>query len=63
MICCSGIPIQPACPPHSFYLRKMYLENKLIEPGGIELASTPIDLTKIKVPTYIVATREDHIAP
>ncbi len=48
---------------HSFYLRKMYLENKLIEPGGIELASTPIDLTKIKVPTYIVATREDHIVP
>ena len=42
---------------HSFYLRKMYLENKLIKPGGIELASTPIDVTKIKVPTDIVATR------
>ena len=48
---------------HSFYLRKMYLENKLVEPGGLELAGVPIDLTKIKVPTYIVATREDHIAP
>ncbi|MBT6096638.1 MAG: class I poly(R)-hydroxyalkanoic acid synthase [Rhodospirillaceae bacterium] len=48
---------------HSFYLRKMYLENKLIEPGGLELAGVKIDLSTIKVPTYIVATREDHIAP
>ncbi len=48
---------------HSFYLRKMYLENKLIEPGGIELAGVPIDLHKIKTPSYLVSTREDHIAP
>jgi polyhydroxyalkanoate synthase len=48
---------------HSFYLRKMYLENKLVEPGGIELAGTPIDLRKIDVPTYLISTREDHIAP
>eukprot|EP00752_Nemacystus_decipiens_P000580 g580.t1 len=48
---------------HSFYLRKMYLENKLIEPGGIELDGVPIDLTKIKTPSYILSTREDHIAP
>jgi polyhydroxyalkanoate synthase len=48
---------------HSFYLRKMYLENKLIEPGGIELSGVPIDLTKIKTPTFVLSTREDHIAP
>ncbi len=48
---------------HSFYLRKMYQENKLVEPGGITLAGTPIDLRRITVPTYILATREDHIAP
>lgn len=48
---------------HSFYLRKMYLENKLIEPGGIELAGHRIDLTKIKTPTFVLSTREDHIAP
>ncbi|MBP5856080.1 class I poly(R)-hydroxyalkanoic acid synthase [Marivibrio halodurans] len=48
---------------HSFYLRQMYLENKLIEPGGIELAGVPIDLTTIKTPSYVLSTREDHIAP
>jgi polyhydroxyalkanoate synthase len=48
---------------HSFYLRKMYQENLLSKPGGIELAGVPIDLTKIKVPAYFLSTREDHIAP
>lgn len=48
---------------HSYYLRKCYLHNLLREPGGIELDDTPIDLTKIKVPTYFVSAREDHIAP
>jgi polyhydroxyalkanoate synthase len=48
---------------HSFYLRKMYQENKLVQPGGITLGGTPIDLGRITVPSYILATREDHIAP
>jgi len=48
---------------HSFYLRKMYLENKLTEPGGITLSGVPIDLSTIKTPTFVLSTREDHIAP
>lgn len=48
---------------HSFYLRNMYLHNRLREPGGIELAGTPIDLGKIKVPGYFASAIEDHIAP
>ncbi|MCF3628976.1 class I poly(R)-hydroxyalkanoic acid synthase [Thalassospiraceae bacterium LMO-SO8] len=48
---------------HAFYLRNMYLENKLATPGGITLAGTPIDLTRIDVPAYMISTREDHIAP
>ena len=48
---------------HRFYLRNMYLDNKLIEPGGIELAGVPIDLTKVDLPTFILSTKEDHIAP
>ena len=48
---------------HSFYLRKMYQENLLKDPGGISLAGVPIDLRKIKTPAYFLSTREDHIAP
>lgn len=48
---------------HSFYLRNMYLHNRLREPGGIELAGTPIDLGKVKVPSYFASAVEDHIAP
>jgi polyhydroxyalkanoate synthase len=48
---------------HSFYLRKMYKENRLVQPGGIMLKETPIDLRSIKVPTYMISTRDDHIAP
>ena len=48
---------------HSFYLRKMYLENKLIEPGGITLDGVALDLRKIKVPCYVISTQDDHIAP
>ncbi len=48
---------------HSFYLRNMYQANRLIEPGGITLDGTPIDLSRITVPAYFLSTREDHIAP
>jgi polyhydroxyalkanoate synthase subunit PhaC len=48
---------------HSFYLRKMYQQNLLAKPCGINLGGTPIDLSKIKTPTFILSTREDHIAP
>ena len=48
---------------HSFYLRKMYQENLLSTPNGIELDGVKIDLGKIKVPAYFLSTREDHIAP
>jgi len=48
---------------HKFYLRQMYIENKLIEPGGITLNGVPIDLAKVKVPKFLLSTREDHIAP
>ena len=48
---------------HSFYLRKMYQENALIEPDGITLDGVKIDLRKIAVPVYVLSTREDHIAP
>jgi polyhydroxyalkanoate synthase len=48
---------------HSFYLHNMYEKNLLCRPGGVSLAGVPIDLRKIRTPSYIVATKEDHIAP
>jgi polyhydroxyalkanoate synthase len=48
---------------HSFYLRNMYLQNLLKNPGGITLAGVPIDVTKVDIPCYILSTMEDHIAP
>ena len=47
---------------HSFYLRRFYLQNDLSE-GRLEIAGVKLDLKKVKVPVYTVATREDHIAP
>ena len=48
---------------HRAYLQDMYRDNKLVRPGAIEVDGTPIDLRRIKLPTYIQAGREDHIAP
>jgi polyhydroxyalkanoate synthase len=47
---------------HSYYLRNCYLENKLTT-GGMVLDNTLLDLSKVKVPVYNLATKEDHIAP
>jgi polyhydroxyalkanoate synthase len=48
---------------HLYFLRRMYIENRLREPGGLELAGEAIDLGRVTVPAYVVGTREDHIAP
>ena len=47
---------------HSYYLRNCYLENRL-SMGTMVLDNTLLDLSKVKVPVYNLATREDHIAP
>ena len=48
---------------HSFYLRKMYQQNLLVVPGGIDIDGTPIDLRQVETPTFMLSTRDDHIAP
>ncbi|MBC8128884.1 MAG: class I poly(R)-hydroxyalkanoic acid synthase [Rhizobiaceae bacterium] len=47
---------------HLFYLRSCYLENRLAT-GRMEIGGTRLDLSKIDVPVYNLATKEDHIAP
>ena len=46
-----------------WYLKNIYIENGLKKPGFLSLNGTEIDITKIKVPSYVLATKEDHIAP
>ena len=48
---------------HSFYLREMYLNNKLVEPGGITMNGIPVDLTTIDIPIFLQSAKDDHIAP
>ena len=50
-------------PMYCWYVRNMYLENKLREPGKLSICGVPADLGAIGLPTYILATREDHIVP
>jgi polyhydroxyalkanoate synthase subunit PhaC len=47
---------------HSQYLRSCYLENRLSR-GEMDVEGTRLDLKKVEIPIYNLATREDHIAP
>lgn len=48
---------------YTYYINKMYLENKLVEKDALTMCGAPIDLGRIKVPCYFLSTIEDHIAP
>ena len=47
----------------SYYLRKMYMGNKLVEPNGLSMKGVPINVRTITTPSFLLSTREDHIAP
>ncbi len=48
---------------HIDYLRDLYRDNKLVQPGVMCALGVPIDLTKVITPSYVQAGRDDHIAP
>lgn len=48
---------------HAQFLRTCYLENKLPRPGAFTIDGTPVDLTKVTTPLYVLASETDHIAP
>ena len=48
---------------HTFFMRNMYVGNRLREPGGLTLAGEAIDVTRITTPSYVLSAVEDHIAP
>jgi polyhydroxyalkanoate synthase len=51
-----------AAATHNFLLRELYLENKLVKDKGVKIGGVWIDLNKIRIPSYFISTREDHIA-
>jgi polyhydroxyalkanoate synthase len=50
-------------PMYCQYVRDTYLNNRLREPGAVVNCGVPVDLGKVRVPSFILATREDHIVP
>jgi polyhydroxyalkanoate synthase subunit PhaC len=50
-------------PWYVYYLKNMYLDNKLREHGTLRMAGASIDLSRVTVPAYVYASREDHIVP
>ncbi|SAL01892.1 poly(R)-hydroxyalkanoic acid synthase, class I [Caballeronia fortuita] len=46
-----------------WYLRNTYLENKMRVPNAVTVCGTPLDLSRLTLPTFIYGSREDHIVP
>ena len=46
-----------------FYLRNMYLQNKLAKPNRLAMCGVPIDVRKITTPSFFLAASKDHIVP
>ena len=47
---------------HHFYLRHCYLQNDLAN-GRMKIGGRRVNLSKVKIPVYELAARDDHIAP
>jgi len=47
----------------AWYLRNMYRENRLRVPGALSVCGERVDLRRLRMPAYVLATREDHIVP
>jgi polyhydroxyalkanoate synthase len=50
-------------PMYAYYLRNTYEDNKLCQPDALTMLGTPVDLKRIKLPTFVFSAREDHIVP
>jgi len=50
-------------PMYCWYLRNTYLENNLVQQGKVTVCGEKIDLGSIATPSYLYASREDHIVP
>ncbi|WP_153116595.1 class I poly(R)-hydroxyalkanoic acid synthase [Rhodocyclus tenuis] len=46
-----------------WYMRHLYHENALREPGRLSMCGVSVDLGGVDAPAYVLAAREDHIVP
>lgn len=50
-------------PMYCWYLRHMYLQDELKQPGKLTVCGEKVNIGAIKAPVYIYGSREDHIVP
>lgn len=50
-------------PFFTWYFRHTYIENKLSQPGALEVCGKGVDFGKLSIPAYVFASKEDHIVP
>lgn len=48
-------------PMYCWYLRNMYLENNLKNPGGTTQGGVKVDLSTVDLPAFVFAAQADHI--
>ncbi|WP_027017227.1 PHA/PHB synthase family protein [Comamonas composti] len=56
---CTNLP----GPYYAWYLRNLYLENKLVQPAALTVCGESINMQALKIPAYVYGSREDHIVP
>lgn len=50
-------------PMFCWYLRNLYLENRMVQPDALTVLGEKVDLSRIDAPAFIYGSREDHIVP
>ncbi len=50
-------------PMYVYYLSNMYVDNRLREPKALTMCGESIDLSRVTMPAYLLATQDDHIVP
>jgi polyhydroxyalkanoate synthase len=48
---------------YAWFVRNLYLENRLRKPGALQVCGVPVRLDQVRMPTYVMGARGDHIVP
>ena len=50
-------------PWYCYYLHNTYFENNLVKPDKLTMCGVSIDISRVDMPAFVFAAREDHIVP